>query len=633
MHSVSKAADPELSNLAGLAGDLQRIERRLVDLEATMRAEIDRVPEERRESARNLVHYVALRQVDLRDLQGRLADRGLSSIGRSESSVLANVIAVSRRLQEALACRGDPSAPGELRRLEAEEGRALSRSTARELLRRGTRDLLGPRPTDRHVHIMVTAPSAAEADSAWMSRMLRAHMGILRINGAHEGPDAWRRMIAALDAARRESDQGCRVLVDLAGPKIRTGPIRGGRRVVTWKVAKDDIGRITAPATVLVRPATAPAEAGSENELRLPAESFATLRRGDRLAFVDARGKQRSLVVRAVREDALVCDASKRAYVLDGTPARARRRGREVARLRFEVPERSAAIDLKEGEELVLTASGRHGAPARRDARGRVSRPAIVACTLPAALEHLVSGHRVLFDDGRVECVVVRGGKRRGDHLLRVVRTQKPVQKLRAEKGINLPDTPLSLPALTNDDLDALTFVAKHADAVSLSFVRRPADLRALREALAAVGRPDIGVVLKIETRAGFENLPRLLLEGLRHPPLGVMIARGDLAVEVGYERLAEVQEEILWLCEASHVPAIWATQVLDTLSRTGAPSRAEVTDAAAGVGAECVMLNKGPHVDEAARLLAGILRRMEAHHDKKRSLYRKLHVSTFAAH
>jgi pyruvate kinase len=86
-----------------------------------------------------------------------------------------------------------------------------------------------------------------------------------------------------------------------------------------------------------------------------------------------------------------------------------------------------------------------------------------------------------------------------------------------------------------------------------------------------------------------------------------------------------------LWLCEASHVPAIWATQVLDTLARTGVPSRAEVTDAAASVAAECVMLNKGPFVDEAVRVLSDILRRMEKHRFKKRSLYRKLRVSTFA--
>jgi pyruvate kinase len=83
--------------------------------------------------------------------------------------------------------------------------------------------------------------------------------------------------------------------------------------------------------------------------------------------------------------------------------------------------------------------------------------------------------------------------------------------------------------------------------------------------------------------------------------------------VEVGYERLAELQEEILWLCEASHAPAIWATQVLDTLAKTGVPSRAEVTDAAAAVAAECVMLNKGPFVDEAVRVLSDVLRRMRS--------------------
>ncbi|HTQ08558.1 MAG TPA: pyruvate kinase [Fimbriimonadaceae bacterium] len=103
-----------------------------------------------------------------------------------------------------------------------------------------------------------------------------------------------------------------------------------------------------------------------------------------------------------------------------------------------------------------------------------------------------------------------------------------------------------------------------------------------------------------METRTAFENLPELLLAALRLHRAGVMIARGDLLVEIGYERLAEVQEEILWLCEAAHVPVIWATQVLEGLAQKGLPSRAEITDAAMGVRAECVMLNKGPHIIEA---------------------------------
>jgi pyruvate kinase len=114
----------------------------------------------------------------------------------------------------------------------------------------------------------------------------------------------------------------------------------------------------------------------------------------------------------------------------------------------------------------------------------------------------------------------------------------------------------------------------------------------------------------------------------LRNPPVGVMVARGDLAVEVGFERLAEVQEEVLWLCEAAHVPAIWATQVLESLTKKGAPSRAEVTDAAMAVRAECVMLNKGPYVTEAVAFLDNVLRRMQDHQNKKRAMLRKLAVA-----
>ena len=122
--------------------------------------------------------------------------------------------------------------------------------------------------------------------------------------------------------------------------------------------------------------------------------------------------------------------------------------------------------------------------------------------------------------------------------------------------------------------------------------------------------------------------LPNLLLEALRYFPVGIMIARGDLAAEIGFERLAEVQQEILWFAEAAHLPVIWATQVLENLARTGIPSRAEVTDASMSVQAECVMLNKGPFVADACHTLDLILRRMEAHQFKKLSLYRPLEIS-----
>ncbi len=190
----------------------------------------------------------------------------------------------------------------------------------------------------------------------------------------------------------------------------------------------------------------------------------------------------------------------------------------------------------------------------------------------------------------------------------------------------------MEIPALTAKDSSDLAFVVQHADLVGLSFVRRPEDVLALYDELARRNARHLGIVLKIETRTAFERLPGLLLAAMRGPRVGVMIARGDLAVECGWERMAEVQEEILWFCEAAHVPVIWATQVLEGLAKKGVPSRAEITDAAMGERAECVMLNKGPHLLQAVRVLDDILRRMEAHQTKKSARLRSLRLSTLTA-
>jgi pyruvate kinase len=95
---------------------------------------------------------------------------------------------------------------------------------------------------------------------------------------------------------------------------------------------------------------------------------------------------------------------------------------------------------------------------------------------------------------------------------------------------------------------------------------------------------------------------------------------------------LAEVQEEILWLCEAAHVPVIWATQVLESMAKSGMPSRAEVSDAALSVRAECVMLNKGPYMVETVRFLSGVLERMSRNQVKRRPVMRHLSVSHIPA-
>jgi pyruvate kinase len=255
-----------------------------------------------------------------------------------------------------------------------------------------------------------------------------------------------------------------------------------------------------------------------------------------------------------------------------------------------------------------------------------MGQPAHIACSLPQVLDDVEPGDRLFIDDGKI------GGRVESvdDLAARVRITQAKAQgsPLRADRGINLPDSQLDLPALTEKDRADLESVVRLADIVALSFVERPRDVADLDAELRRLGSATMGMVLKIETRRGFASLPNLLLQAIGTRPLGVMIARGDMAVECGYERLAEIQEEMLWLCEAAHVPIVWATQVLDRLSRKGLPTRAEITDAAMAERAECVMLNKGPHILDAISLLDGILRRMETHQHKKSATLRPLAVS-----
>jgi len=247
------------------------------------------------------------------------------------------------------------------------------------------------------------------------------------------------------------------------------------------------------------------------------------------------------------------------------------------------------------------------------------------AVSLPEIVTRLQIGDRVRYDDGKVEGMVESLGH--GEAMVRIRHAKAEGTKLKSEKGLNLPDTGLGLSPLTAKDNDDLATVIECADMIGYSFVSRPEDIDLLDAAIARHGRTDrpLGIVAKIERPDALSNLPDLIARAVRRGPFSVMIARGDLAAEIGFERLAEMQEELLWICEAAAVPAIWATQVLEDLVRDGTPSRGEMTDAAMAARAECVMLNKGPAVDEAIDLLDHLLGRMDGHFNKKTPTLRAL--------
>ena len=448
------------------------------------------------DSALNLAHYLALRHRDLRPLQRPLTALGLSSLGRLESRVVPTLAAVRRAL---LALLSRPTEP---------EASIDSFFAGEARLKANTLELFGAGGTSSPVALLVTCPTEAAEDPAFMLALAERGVEAVRINCAHDGAELWQRMIGHLRAAEAATGRRMKVFMDLAGPKIRTG------------------------------------------EVRQPSHDE-SIYRGEVVVIV-----------------------------------------------------RSGDLDTIEATEPHFA----------------------VECTLPDALKSAKIGDRVYIDDGklgaRIERVETWGV------LARVASVAEKGLKLKPEKGLNFPDCELEIEALTEKDRADLAFVAAHADGVEFSFVQSAADVATLQDALAAL-RPDdwrdMALILKIETARAVRHLPEIIVRAAGRQPTAIMIARGDLAVEIGFGRTAEMQEEMLWLGEASDVPVIWATQVLEHLVSKGTPSRGEMTDAAMAARAECVMLNKGPYLFEAIDQLRALLTRMDTNQHKKTPLLRQL--------
>lgn len=611
MPSTQIDIDTARRELTELLNEVDKLLTRLSAAESAWSRWLTGVATEHRSSARNMLHYWAIRQFDLRDLQGRLSAYGLSSLGRSEPHVEATLLVVRSAI---CAMLGDGWQPPMSAGVRMEPGT--------ELLRHRTRELLGPEPVDRVTRIMVTLPSSAATDPALVRELVERGMNIARINCAHDDAEAWRAMAEHVRQAAEATGRGCLVAMDLAGPKLRTGPLEPGPRSVKLRSSRNKLGQVIAPAQAWLTAAEKPIDPPEAGMLVLPVSGQWLSRRhdGDVLHLHDTRGSKRRLVLKtgdavSGASGGFVATAGKTTYLATGTVLHVH--GLKDSTHLGELPLTEQSLVLHRGDILELTRDC-SPAPLATDSYPRIG------CTLPEIFDHARLGEKVHLDDGRISGEIVSVSP--SVLGLRIDHAADAGSRLRAGKGVNVPDAQLPISALTDKDVSDLSTVVELADLVEMSFVRDAADVAQLLDALNRLGAESLGIVLKIETRQAFEHLPQLLLTVMQHPRVGVMIARGDLAVECGYERLAELQEEILWLCEAAHLPVIWATQVLDQLAKTGNPSRAEISDAAMSERAECVMLNKGPYINDAVLVLDSILRRMADHHYKKTALMPSLH-------
>lgn len=278
-----RATPRQLESLIPL---LQELRRRAIEFERMFERELARVSSEDLPSARNLLHYLALRQHDLRPLQTSLTSLGLSSLGRMEPHALATIDAVLWAVESlggvGVAPKGDLEAP-----CDFQSGPARLTANARRLL--------GPEPFRRPVRIMVTMPSEAATDPRLVVDLLASGMDVIRINCAHDDPDAWLAMIRNLRDAERTVGRSCRIYADLPGPKLRTGRLPEGARVIKLKVRSDPRGALLEPQQVWLSPTERPVAKPAEIGWSVPLDEalLEKARAGDRLTFRDARAASR----------------------------------------------------------------------------------------------------------------------------------------------------------------------------------------------------------------------------------------------------------------------------------------------------------------------------------------------------
>ena len=600
--------------LTAINQQVEKIIEKIREIENTYAEEIKNVHPVYRKSALNLVHYLGLRSFDVDQLQDQLRDLGLPSLSNVEAHVMKSLLTLSSILNHLL---GNPVR-------EKRKG-IISIKKSKKILNRNTKLLFGYKSKKRRTRIMITLPGAAGDDYLFINHLMNLGMNSARINCAHDNPETWEKMIDNIHKSNNKLTKSCKIMMDLGGPKLRTGSMQPGPEIIHIKPEKDVTGKILNPAKIWIAPPDFPSPNDS-TDIHIPVSEhwFSNIKRGDSLHLTDTRGKKIKVIIEGKKAGGRWGLCFNSAYVSSGTELKLFKSD-NTEKLTHQVGALlplAQYISLKADDYLILHKDPRPGEPALFDETGKVLKYAHISCTLPEVFIDIKVGEPIFFDDGKIEGVIEEANEE--ELLIKITYAKDSGSKLKPDKGINLPDSNLKVSGLTEKDKKDLEFIAVHADTVNFSFVNDENDVQQLMDELSKY-ETIIGIILKIETQKGFKNLPRILLKAMQTFPIGVMIARGDLAIETGWKNFASIQEEILRICEAAHIPDVWATQVLENLAKKGVPSRAEITDAAMSQRAECVMLNKGVYIEKAVKMLDKILRRMQRFQKKKETMLPRL--------
>ncbi len=562
---------------------------------------------ERRQSVRNLLHYLALSENNLRPLQQELAALGLNPLASPQAVTMASLNAlliVLRSLAQQPLSEDEDVAP------------PVDFQTGPLLLEQHSHAVLGRPAGKRSIRMVVTAPSEAATDPSLVRAMLAGGMDIMRINCAQDDVAAWLAMIDHCRRAQAELGRPCLVYADLAGPSLCSGPLAPQGQLRKLQPKRNIRGQVLelAQCWIVADDGRTP---GDDNVLLAPPEFFARIRLNDLIRFKDAGGRKRTFAIRGRVDGAWKAETNQTCYLEAGLPCHLERDGEKLASGRFgALLELVLPIRLRIGDQLVLTRQPLLGQAATYTDKGRLQQPAHIHCTLAGAFGAVMPGERILFAGGKIAGIIADTD----DEEIHVTVTQTPVEGGRLREGmrIHLPDSAIAVPALTPKDMDALEALHAKIDIVGMSHTCTAGDVASLYAHLRRLQAENSAIMLKVDNVQAYDNLGNLLLASHERPAVAVLVERSELAGEVGIERLAELEERILRLCEAAHAPLIWGPQVLEGMAKNGQPARAELSGPVVAGRAAGVLLDKAEPVVPAVQFLNGTLERMSGRQAKQ---------------
>ena len=602
--------------LRALDQQLDSILEKVKKMESQYAEDLELVHPIYRKSAENLIQYLAVRSFKIDEFEEELIRLGFPGLSTAEGHVMKGILNLKLLINSLLNEKETIPIHG-----------VLSIEKGDKLLKKNTKLLFGYKSKKRFTRIMVTLPNTAAEDMGFIRKLLANGMNCARINCAHDTPEEWLKMIHNVKTASKKQRKKCKITMDLSGPKLRTGPMIEGPKVIHVTPKRDDLGRKVNPSKIWIAAPDIPPPPHSDYKVHLPVDRklFSKIKKGDILRFTDSRGKNCKIKIKGKVGKAKIGLCSDSAYLETGTEIVLHKKKSKENQKSYRVGEllpKEQFIILHSGDQLRLHSESIPGESAFYSENGALFKLAHISCTLPQVFEDAKVGEPIYFDDGKIEGIIQEISP--SEMIISITHAKDKGSKLKADKGINLPKSNLQVNGLTEKDREDIKFIAQYADAVNFSFVNSKEDILDLYKELDKLDAK-IGVILKIETQKGFSNLPSILLTAMRSYPVGVMTARGDLAIETGWKNFASIQQEIMRICAAAHIPNIWATQVLENLAKKGTPSRAEITDAALAQQAECVMLNKGYYIQRAVKMLDKILRRMQRFQRKNHNMLPRL--------